>query len=141
MASITFDDGSGSATISPVSSVARFNGWTVPDEYVGEAANAVGDGRLYQWPSRVDYKATFTLADIPYSDQAKLGRFLKYANNGGLFTVTTDDLTSNVYTSCQVAPGTRIELSPPDPETLTYTLTATIVDMSVSPAPLLCQYE
>lgn len=140
IASITFDDGSGTQTISPGSSVVRFNGWRPVSRYAGEQANGWGDGRLYQWPGRVDYAVAWELPHLPYSDQQKLEAFLLHANSGGLFVMTTDDLDGNEYSECQVAPGHEIELEGPDPATLDYTLRGVSVDMSASPSPLICLY-
>lgn len=139
-ASIAFDDGSGSQTITPAPSVSRFNGWRTPSRYQGEKANAWGDGKLYQWPGRLDHAAAFRLDHIPYTDQGKLEAFLLWANSGGDFTITIGNIAGDVYSEVQVAPGTEAEMSEPDPELLDYSLSMVVIDVSATPAPLICQY-
>ena len=140
-ASITFDDGAGAQTITPSPSVSRFNRWQPTPDTIGERANAVADGRLYQWTHRTDFGASFELPHLANSGEAVLQAFLLWANAGGAFTVTTGDSESNVYTEVQVAPGTRAELSDPDPETIEYTLSLTVINVATTPVPLRCVYS
>lgn len=117
-ATISFDDGSGVQTITPSPSHARLNRWRPRPQSIGERAIAVGDGAGYHWAHRTDYGASFELPNIPNTAEAVLQDFLLWANAFGRFTITSNDSESNVYTACQIAPGTFMELSDPDPETL-----------------------
>ena|SRR5687768_5113409 len=139
-ATISFNDGSGVQTITPSSTVNRLNKWRPRPQSIGERAIAVGDGAGYHWAHRTDYGASFELPNIPNTSEAVLQAFLLHANAFGLFTITSADSESNTYTACQIAPGTFMELSDPDPETLEYTLYGQVINLSASPAPLRVVY-
>jgi len=139
-ASISFNDGSGSQTITPTAGDQRFNGWRPLPMTIGERAVGLGDGDTYQWVHRTDYGAAWRLPNLANSTEAVLQAFLLHANQGGVFTLTTDDSEANVYDSCKIAPGTLIELSDPDPETLEYTLTGAVINRATAATPLRCVY-
>ena len=139
-ASISFDDGSGVQTINASPTRARFNKWRPRPATIGERAIAVGDGAGYHWAHRTDYGASFELPNIPHTSEAVLQDFLLHANGFGLFTITPDDSEANSYANCQIAPGTFAEISDPDTETLEYTLTLQVIDLSPSPAQLRVLY-
>ncbi len=139
-ASISFNDGSGVQTITPSSAKNRLNKWRPRPMTIGERAIAVGDGAGYHWAHRTDYGGSFELPNIPNTQEAVLQDFLLHANAFGLFTITTTDSESNSYSSCQIAPGTFMELSDPDPETLEYTLSGTVINLAASPTPLRVVY-
>jgi hypothetical protein len=139
-AAIRFNDGSGQQTITTLSPLGRFNRWRPLPDTIGERANALGDGRLYQWSHRTDYGASFELPDIAHTESAKLQDFLLWANQGGSFAIDTADSESNSFADVQVAPGTRAELSEPDRELLTYTLTLSVINVAASPTRLRCVY-
>jgi len=139
-ASISFDDGSGTQTISPSPTRTRFNKWRPRPMSIGERSIAVGDGAGYHWPQRRDYGASFELPNIPNTQERVLQDFLLWANAFGQFTITPDDSESNSYSNCQIAPGTFAEISDPDTETLEYTLTLQVIDLSPSPAQLRVLY-
>lgn len=142
MASISFTDATGSATLVQSDDgepTARFNSWTPDPMPIGEQANGLGDGRLWTFEFRVDYKASFEMPRIPMADEAILQRFKLHAERGGFFTLTTDDSESNEYDECQRAPGTQIDIRLV-PETLEYTLRMTAINMAASPVPLRCVY-
>jgi hypothetical protein len=144
MASISFDDGltSGGETIIMADDgmpTSRFNNWIFDPDGIGERANGLGDGRLYQYQNRIDYKASFEMPRIPQTSEDLLQRFKYFAESGGLFTVTTDDAESNEYAECQVAENTKIAITK-NRETMEWTLSMTIVNMAVSPIALRCFY-
>ena len=132
-AGISFDDGSGTQTITGSSVVSRFNRWNPNSVPIGEEAIEWGSGRGHKWPGRVDYLVSFELPHIDHTEESKVQDFLEHANRFGLFTVTTGDSESNVFTDCQVAPGTRAEISDPDPETLEITLRVTAISVGSVP--------
>lgn len=137
-ATIVFNDGSGSQTITPTPPVSRFNRWHPGGEPIGEKAHGVGDGIGYAWTHRTDHIASWELPHLANSDMGKLIAFQLWANKFGVFTMNTGDAGSRSYTQCQIAPGTRIEISDPDPETLEYRLTGTTLNKAGN--PMLCIY-
>lgn len=137
-ASIAFNNGSGSQTITPTPTVSRFNRWRPVPDTIGERAHGVGDGVGYQWTHRTDDAVAWTLPHIAHTEMAKVIAFVKWANAFGVFTMNTGDASSRSYSQCQIAPGTRIEISEPDPETLEYTLSG--VALNLAGAPMLCLY-
>jgi hypothetical protein len=118
----------------------RFNQVKPMPSPIGEAAIAVGDGKGYRWRHRTDYMASMTFL-VAYSDEALVQEFLEWANNFGEFSIDTGDIESNTYDELQVAPGTEVDCSPPDPETLDFTLTFTALNIAVSPVSIRFQYE
>lgn len=132
-ASISFNDGSGVQTITASSSVSRFNRWNPDSAPIGEEAIEWGSGRGHRWPGRVDYLVQFELPNIAHTEESKLQDFLEWANNFGVFTVTTGDSESNVFTDCQIAPGSRAMISDPDPENLEITLRLTALSVATVP--------
>jgi hypothetical protein len=148
MPSIQWDpgDSAGTRTLPCIVDNGRFNRWKMMPRVVGEVAEAVGDGRGYVWKHRTDNVASMELL-IAHDDAALIDEFIKWAMGDagagtfGLFDIHTDDTESNVYTDVQIKVGTEIDVSPPDPETLDWTLSMTVVDVSASPVPLLIRHE
>jgi hypothetical protein len=132
-ASITFNDGSGAQTITPSPSVSRFNRWNPDTVPIGEEAIEWGSGRGHRWTGRDDFLVQLELPHINHTEESKLQDFLVHANRFGVFTITTGDSESNVFTDCQIAPGTRAEISDPDPETLEITLRLTAISVATVP--------
>jgi hypothetical protein len=132
MAAFTFDDGTGSQTLScsyqaPAN---RFRDWTPVPKYIGERAIALGDGRRYQYQHRTSQAASGRLPGIPVSAESTMRAFILWAEGGGLFTCTTHDAESNEYADCQLASdrdGEPIDLEISfDPVQMEYTLGFTI---------------
>jgi hypothetical protein len=132
-ASITFNDGGGAQTITPSPSVSRFNRWNPDTVPIGEEAIEWGSGRGHRWTGRDDFLVQLELPHINHTEESKLQDFLVHANRFGVFTITTGDSESNVFTDCQIAPGTRAEISDPDPETLEITLRLTAISVATVP--------
>src|SRR5688572_30818192 len=141
MASITFDDGSGDDTISSawVAPANRFGNWIPKPLKIGERSTAVGDGLRYQWSHRTDYGASFELAGIARSNEAKLQAFKLWADAGGTFTVTTADSETNTYDECALAPGALVEFVY-DRRTSEFTLVLDVINVEASAVPLRCIY-
>lgn len=143
MASIDFTDGTGAASITMSDdgkTTARFNRWRPLSNTIGERANALGDGRLYQFVHRVDYRVSFEMPRIPYTQQGILHRFMLHAYSGGIFEVHTDDLNNRSYAECQLAPEASVEVSDPDPENLEYTLQLDVINVAGTPSAFICEY-
>jgi hypothetical protein len=140
MASISFDNGSGTQTITQGSDENRFNRWHPLPSTAGEEARALGDGYFYQWIHRSDYAVSFEMPNVSNDQEAVVQQLLEWANSGGEFTLTTDDSESNEYTECQVAPRTRLEISDPDPATLEFTIRGTALNVSLTHIRMRCVY-
>jgi hypothetical protein len=133
-------DSAGERTLTGSPAICRFNRWRPVPDTIGERAIAVGDGVGYQWVHRTDYAAAFELPYIAHTNELLLQEFLLWANAFGVFAIDTADSESNTYGECQIAPGTRAEISDPDPETLEYTLTLTALNIAGAPIALRCVY-
>jgi hypothetical protein len=143
MASITFTDTTGAATLQSAwpSSINRFNSWVPFSRPIGEGANRLSNGQRHQFRFRTDYGASFEIRGIANTDVDIALRLQEHLlGDGNTCTVTTGDASSRVYTTCALAPGTEPELSGPDPETLEYTLSLTVIDVATTPTPMLCEY-
>jgi hypothetical protein len=143
MASISFTDATGSATLNsswPSGAPRRFRNWVPYSRPFGEGANKLSDGQLHRFAFRTDHTASFEMPGIANSSMATLTRFLEWAlSDGATFTVTTDDLASRTYTCC-VAPGTEPEVTREDAGMLEYTLSLTVVNIVTTPTAMLCIY-
>lgn len=139
-AAFRWNSGAGEQTLTGASAICRFNGWRRDPHTVGEQAIAWGDGRGYQWPGRDDYTASMTLPHIANADEALVSQFLLWVNAFGLFSIDTADSEDNSYEECQIAPGSRAEVSEPDPETLDLAVSLTALNIAVAPIPLRCLY-
>src|SRR5688572_20707461 len=107
MAKIDFTDSIGSATLAcswPSGQARRFRTWEPFARPFGEGAHALSDGRRYQFRFRTDYGASFEIAGIANSDVDIALRLQEHLLGGGVCEVTTDDLSSRVYTDCGLAP-------------------------------------
>jgi hypothetical protein len=133
-------DSAGERTLTGSHTLVRFNRWHPLPDTIGERDNALGDGVGYQWVHRTDYAASFELPNIAHTSEGLLQEFLLWANAFGPFAIDTGDSESNTYGECQIAPGTRAEISDPDPETLEYTLSVTALSIAVAPIALRCVY-
>ena len=134
-ASISFDDGSGVQTITPSPSLSRFNRWNPNSDPIGEEAIEWGSGKGHKWPGRDDELVSLELPHIAHTEINKVQDFLKWANRFGVFTITTGDSESNVFTDCQIAPGpeSKARISDPDPENLEITLRLTAISVAAVP--------
>ena len=141
MASLAFDDGSGSQTVSSSwpAPANRFSNWIPRPVKIGERATAWGDGKRYQWSGRTDYGASFELPGIARSSEAVLQAFKLWADAGGAFMVTTADSESNAYATCGMAPGAMVELVF-DRRRGVFTLVLDVINIAASPVPMRALY-
>lgn len=142
MASISFDDGSGSQTISSSypAPANRFRGWRPNPQGIGERATRLADGGMVRYKHRTDYGAHLELHGIARSEDAKLQAFKEWADDGGAFTVTTADSESNTYTTCKLKSGTFVELIPDLVRKKVFTLSLDFINAAVTPVPARCIY-
>lgn len=143
-ASITFTDAVGAVTVSngfPAPGD-RFSGWqiltTQTENGAGVQRQALGTGLTYHWAFRTDYGAKFSLRYIPSSAQADLARLKRWLESGGEVVVDTNDNTTNQYT-CTLWPGSRVEISPPDPKDLRLTVTLSV--RNTAAVDCVCDYS
>lgn len=146
MASITFTDGTGTATLdngltaSAGGVGSRFAEWVPFTRRVGERATALGTGASYAFTFRIDYGASFTMRDLPNTAQSVALRLVRHLEGGGVCTVTTDDAAARTYANCSIDPeGGSPSLAFQDAQYLTYSLSVTLVNLSG--ADMLCQYS
>lgn len=144
MASITFTDGIGTATLDngltgTASGVgSRFANWTPFQRPVGSQATALGTGRLFRFVFRTDYGASFSIRDIPNTTMATMLRLQAHLQAGGTVTVTTGDSASRTYTNCGLAPEGDVTISMTDPTALLYTMELAVINLGGS--QMLCEY-
>ena len=145
MASITFTDGTGTATLdngltSSAGGVgSRFANWTPFTRRVGERATALGTGAGYSFTFRIDYGATFELRDLPNTTQSVALRLIRHLQGGGTCTVTTGDTASRTYSQASLDPEGDVSLAFQDPQFLTYSMTCSLINLAG--ADMLCQYD
>lgn len=144
MASITFTDGTGTATLDNGSTAiaggvgSRFASWTPFTRRIGERAVALGTGATYAFTFRIDRGATFTMRDIEASAQETALRLIRHLLGGGTCTVTTGDTASRTYNSCSIDPEATPALAFQDATFLTYSLDVSVINLSG--ADMLCTY-
>lgn len=144
MASITFTDGIGTATLdNGLTATAgglgsRFANWTPFQRPVGSQATALGTGRLFRFVFRTDYGASFSIRDIPNTTMATMLRLQAHLQAGGTVTVTTGDSASRTYTNCSLAPEGDVTISMTDPTALLYTMELAVINLGGS--QMLCEY-
>lgn len=144
MASITFTDGIGTATLDngltgTASGVgSRFANWTPFQRPVGSQATALGTGRLFRFVFRTDYGASFSIRDIPNTTMATMLRLQAHLQAGGTVTVTTGDTASRTYTNCGLAPEGDVTISMTDQTALLYTMEMAVINLDGS--QMLCEY-
>lgn len=144
MASISFTDGTGAATLDNGTTAiaggvgSRFASWTPFTRRIGERAVALGTGATYAFTFRIDYGATFTMRDIPASEQAIALRLIRHLLGGGTCTVTTGDTASRTYNNCSIDPEATPALAFQDATFLTYSFDVSVINLSG--ADMLCTY-
>ncbi len=95
MATITFTDGTGAATLDNSTTGistgvgSRFADWTPFQRPIGPRVPALGTGRPYQFRFRTDYGASFTMTDIPNTSMATMLRCQEWLLRGEAVTVNT----------------------------------------------------
>lgn len=147
MATIEFTDSTGAALLTngyfaEADGVAtRFRGWRPFTRPIGPLETALGTGRSYRFVFRTDYGAAFAVAEIPNSSLDIALRLMAHLLNGGTIAVATEDIASRLYSTCGLAPGTEPALEGPDPVTLRYTLSLTVINLATPGAPMLCIYD
>jgi hypothetical protein len=145
MASISFTDGTGAATLdngltgSAAGVGSRFASWVPFTRRIGERAVALGTGASYAFTFRIDYGATFEMRDIPNTNQATIMRLIRHLEGGGTITVTTGDTAARTYSNCSINPETGPSLAFQDATFLTYTLSLSVINLSG--ADMLCTYD
>ena len=144
MASISFTDGTGAATLDNGTTAiaggvgSRFASWTPFTRRIGERAVALGTGATYAFTFRIDYGASFSMRDIPASEQTIALRLIRHLLGGGTCTVTTGDTASRTYNNCSIDPEASPSLQFQDATFLSYSLDVSVINLSG--ADMLCTY-
>lgn len=123
-----------------VPATGRFNRWKMLPKIQGERAEEVGSGVGHVFEVRRDSAASMEFL-IANADSALLWEFAEWADGFNVFSIDTGDSESNTYEECQIKVGTEIDISPPDPETLDLTLSMTVLNIAVAPAPMRTAYQ
>jgi hypothetical protein len=148
-ATITFVDGIGAATLSngKPGPASRFGNWVPSTMPIGDAKVVQGTGATVMFTYRTDYLASFELAHIPVETSGGVRlvdvatRLIAWLHAGGTCAVNTGDVEANSYATCGIAPGTKAKLALTDRKNLEYTLTLSLINLAVSPGPLVCHYR
>lgn len=145
MASITFTDGTGTATLdngltaTAAGVGSRFANWTPFTRRVGERAVSLGTGASYAFTFRIDYGATFEIRDIPNTNQTVALRLMRHLQGGGTCTVTTGDSASRTYSQSSLDPEGDVTLTFQDAQFLTYSMSFALINLAG--ADMLCTYD
>lgn len=139
MASITFTDLTGEATLSNGFSAPldRFSNWTPDAIPVGPRHEGLGTGATFMWTHRTDYVVGLEIDKMPASSLPTAQRLKLHLLTGGTCTVTTNDTAGNTYT-CMLAPGSTPEIKFTDRRRLRYTFGVHLKNSAA--APLECTY-
>lgn len=141
--SIAFTDATGAATLDNGTTAiaggvgSRFTGWTSEPVPIGAVATGLGTGLRYMFKFRTDYRATFSLVDIPNANVTILDRLINWLRSGGTCTVTCGDSTNGVYVCC-LADGADVVKEMFNKTDLTWKVTMTLVN--TAGAPMTCIY-
>lgn len=142
---VSFTDGGGAAQLdNGTTAVAggagsRFQGWTSWAEPIGPSRNALGTGALYQFAFRTDYRAKFTIHDIPNANVTIIDRLIAFLLGGGVVAVYTGDSAGNSYTNCCLAPGSRPTKEMTSAPDIYWNVTLELVNLSG--AAMTCLYS
>lgn len=147
MATITFTDGTGAATLDNSTTAistgvgSRFADWTPFQRPIGPRIPALGTGRPYQFRFRTDYGASFTMTDIPNTSMATMLRCQEWLLRGEAVTVNTGDAANRSYTTCYLAPDGDVTITLQDKNLLLYSMSFTLINGAASPTAMLCLYD
>jgi len=146
MASITFTDDAGTATLdngltgSAGGVGSRFASWVPFTRRIGDRATALGTGITHAFTFRIDYGAGFEMRDLPNTTQSVAMRLVRHVTGGGGCVVTTGDLAARTYANCGIDPeGAAPALAFQDAAFLTYSLSLSLINLSS--ADMLCLYD
>src|SRR5688500_6911566 len=125
MASVTWTDGTGAASIVPrvngVSAVSRFNAWEPMPRVIGPRHHRLGTGAPMVEVLRIDRVVSFVVPMLFAADQTLADRLIIHAMSGGQFVVNTTDLAARSYT-CTIPEGGDITFGMADGSQLRYEL-------------------
>lgn len=144
MASITFTDSTGTATLdNGLTAIAagvgsRFANWTPFQQPIGASATGLGTGRLFRFIFRTDYGASFAIRELPNTAMPTMLRLQAFLHAGGTVTVTTGDASNRTYTNCGLAPDAEVTITLADTAALLYTMEFALINLDG--AQMLCEY-
>ena len=142
MASITWTDGTGAASIAPrlngIAAASRFNAWEPTPVVVGPRHFTLGTETPMVEVLRITRRVTFVVPYLFAEDQALADRLIIHAHSGGQFVVNTTDLAARSYT-CTIPEGGDITFGMADGSDLRYELR--VAARNTAAAPLVCIYR
>jgi hypothetical protein len=129
MATITFTDAAGAASISNGRSAPgnRLSSWTPTMNKVADRRFALGSGIAFEYVFREDFLASFTLEGLPATELEKVSRLVRHAQAGNTFVINTMDNSARSYT-VRLAEGSDIEVSMTDRTFLEYSLSMSVAN-------------
>ena len=146
MASIVFNDGT-AVTLSPfgaataLAPASRLRGWRPVSTPIMDVAVRLGSGARDVFEFREARRVEFTMEHILNDDLLTLERYRLHMLRGGVCTVNTTDLGSRSYSDMALVETTEPEISPPDPQTLDYSVTQTLEYVgTATTVTMLCIY-
>ena len=138
MGYIAFNDGAAANVISSSPApMTRFLGWKPKNNPVGPRHHALGTGIPYKIKLRDEQLASFSIVAIARVDLDIPLRFQQHAEQGGVFTVYTEDTSARVYT-CYLAEGSTVSIDGPD-ENYEYSLSLTVMN-NAQTTLMICNY-
>jgi hypothetical protein len=115
----------------------RFLSWRPKANPIGPRHAALGSGQPYKVKLRDEQQASFIITNLRPSDLDTVLQFQDWAEQGGVFTVNTQDASSRSYT-CYLAPETTVEIQGPDQD-YEYSMSLTVIN-SAQTGRMLCVY-
>lgn len=137
MASITWIDATGSATLSngKPAPANRLNAWTPQRLPIGPSATGLGTGRIYHFEFRTDDIAQFLIDAIPGTDANMLMmmRLQAHLIKGGIIQLDYGSVPKGaLFAYASLAPETRPEIQFSDRDNLEYSFAVTLKSVPAS---------
>jgi hypothetical protein len=142
MATITFTDAQGAATLSNglTGPASRFSEWTPDVDRIGDRRVSLGTGVTHEFLYRQDFVATFAIDHLPLTALPTAARFKAHAMRGETFSVNTQDMANRAYL-CRLRPATEPEITMTDRTLLEYRLSVEVISADAPPVLLECRYR
>jgi hypothetical protein len=126
-ASITWTDGAGTSSLSPLySSPSRFNGWTPDLNPIGPSAVALGTGQTFTFPFRNDLTVALEISPLPGASLELALRLKLHLMSRGQVFVSTDNFLASSFETCILAPGTIPQIEFTNRQTMEYTFSVVL---------------
>lgn len=144
---ITFADAVGAATLESdyPEPACRFGNWTPITAPIGTAAHVQSTGARTMNRTSTRYGASFEVRGLGMGAASGSAldiadRLIYHLLTGGSCAVFTEDALDASYPTCGLMPGTEPSLAFSDPRNIEYTLSLALINLAVSPAPMMAHY-